>query len=119
MEQVRNMRDENGINGRNWLQGISENGADPCAFGKVCMADVLNNTLSECAGGAGNCPLIKQDTTSGLYGYNSSWPDTAFRREIKLTSVSANEVSVEVKVSWTRGLLSNQFTATENILNWQ
>lgn len=116
MEQIRNMRDENGINGRPWLQGISANGSDPCAFGKVCMADVLNNTLSECAGG---CPLIKQNTTTGLYGYDSSWPDTAFRREIRLTSVSANEITVEVKVIWTRGLLTNQFTATENILNWQ
>jgi prepilin-type N-terminal cleavage/methylation domain-containing protein len=117
MEQVRNMRDENGLNGRHWLTGITETGSDPCAFGKTCMADVLSiNPLSECFG---DCPPIRQNPTSGIYGYDSSWPVTQFRRDITLTSVSADEVSVVVTVTWNRGSVTRQFKARENILNWQ
>jgi prepilin-type N-terminal cleavage/methylation domain-containing protein len=127
MEQVRNFRDQNAIlnrdsdpsNDRAWLDGIASSASDPCYFGKICMADTLNHTLVNCSGGTGSCPMLKQDTVSSLYGYYPPWPLSAFNREIKITSVSANEVSVLVTVSWSRGATNSKFEIRENILNWQ
>ncbi|MEK7147951.1 MAG: hypothetical protein AAB758_01495, partial [Patescibacteria group bacterium] len=58
-------------------------------------------------------------TTTGFYGYNSSWTQTVFRREIQLTSISADEVAVTVTVNWSKGLVNKQFKARENIYNYQ
>lgn len=118
MEQIRNMRDENGLNGRNWLSGIAENPSDPCYFGRVCSVDVLENSVSSCPEGSG-CPVLKQDESTGFFGYNSSWTDTIFTREVTLTQVNANEISLLVIVSWNKGTIDREFRARENILRWQ
>lgn len=127
MEQIRNMRDENALinrdadtsNDRNWLYGIASDSSDPCYFGKTCMVDALNSLLAECSGGSGSCPVMRYDSESKFYGYNSSWGSSIFNREVRITSVSADEVSVLVSVSWARGSATSRFEIRENILNWQ
>src|SRR3989344_2873446 len=42
-EQVRNIRDENGLKSQNWLTGISANSSDPCYFGNACIVDPLDS----------------------------------------------------------------------------
>ena len=119
-EQIRNIRDENGLQGQNWLTGISANSSDPCFFGNACTVDPVNsNATIICSGGPGNCPLIKQDVTTGFFGYNSLWVDTVFRREIVLTQINANDISITVTVNWSKGTVNRQFKAKENLLNWQ
>lgn len=118
IEFIRNMRDENGLNGRNWLTNIAANNGDDCYFGRACYVDAVTNTMERCSS-PGNCPLIRQNATTGFYGYTGSWPLTKFRREIVLTQVNPNEVSITVTVNWSRGLVNRQFKARENILNWQ
>jgi prepilin-type N-terminal cleavage/methylation domain-containing protein len=117
VEQIRNMRDENGLNGRDWLAGIAENSSDPCYFGKVCRVDALENEVVACSGD--NCPVLKQDEDTGFFGYDSSWADTGFKREIRLSQISSNEVSLLVTVSWSKGIIEREFKARENIMNWQ
>lgn len=122
IEQIRNMRDENGLNGRNWLSGISEVASDPCYFGKTCKVDALSSSgtfVSSCSGGAGSCPVLKQDPETGFFGYTSSWTDTNFKREIQLTQINATEVSMLVTITWNKGVINREFRARENILNWQ
>jgi len=119
-EQIRNIRDENRLNSRNWLAGIAENGSDPCWFGSACTVDpIVSAVPSRCTSGPGNCPVLRQDTVTGFFGYNAAWPATIFRREITLTSINADEIAVTVTVNWSKGTVSRQFKARENLLNWQ
>lgn len=119
-EQIRNIRDENRLNNRNWLSGITENSNDPCWFGSACTVDpIVSAVPSRCTSGPGNCPILRQNATTGFYGYDASWPATIFRREISLSSVNADEVAVTVIINWSKGPINRQFKARENLLNWQ
>ncbi|MBI2673939.1 MAG: prepilin-type N-terminal cleavage/methylation domain-containing protein [Candidatus Zambryskibacteria bacterium] len=119
-EQIRNIRDENGLLNQNWLAGISANSSDPCYFGNACIVDPINsNVPTRCSAGPGNCPALRQDTSTGFFGYNLSWPATVFRREIILTQINAKEISIQVTVNWSKGLVNREFKAKENLLNWQ
>ncbi len=119
-EQIRNMRDENSLQSRNWLTGISANSSDPCYFGNACTVDPVNsNVPTRCPSGPGSCPTLRQDASTGFFGYTLTWPNTIFRREIVLTQINANEISILVTIDWSKGLVSRQFRARENILNWQ
>ncbi|MBI2087078.1 MAG: prepilin-type N-terminal cleavage/methylation domain-containing protein [Candidatus Zambryskibacteria bacterium] len=119
-EQIRNIRDENGLKNQNWLAGIAANSSDPCYFGNACtVSPVFSNLASRCGSGApGSCQVVRQDTATGFFGYNSSWPATVFRREIMLTEINADEVSILVTIDWSKGIVNRQFRAKENILNW-
>ena len=119
-EQIRNIRNENTLNVRNWLTGLSQNASDPCYFGNACIVDPVNsNVATRCNLGPGNCPVLRQNATTGFYGYDISWSPTAFRREITLTQINAHEVSILVTVNWSKGSVNREFRSRENILDWQ
>ena len=119
-EQIRYIRDENGLQGQNWLADISANSSDPCYFGNACIVDPVNSSIPiRCASGPGSCPVLRQDVSTGFFGHTPTWPTTIFRREIVLTQINANEISILVTVDWSKGLVNRQFRARENILNWQ
>ncbi len=118
-EQLRNIRDENALNSRNWLTGIALNSSDPCYFGYSCMASpVESSTLTRCSA-PGACPLLRQEVSTGFYGYNALWPATLFRRDISLTSIGTDEVAVTVKITWSKGAVTREFKARENLFRWQ
>ncbi len=120
LEQIRNIRDENSLNQRNWLTGLSSNSSDPCYFGSACIVDPVNsNVATRCSSGPGNCPALRQNATSGFFGYDALWPVTTFRREIMLTQINSNEISIKVTVNWLKGTVNRQFSARENIMDWQ
>ncbi len=118
-EQIRNIRDENRTKDANWLSGIAAVSSDPCYFGKICNVDPAaspgNPYIVSCTD---TCNNLRQDPVTGLYRYNSSWPETVFRRQITLTSINANEVSITVTVDWSKGVVTRQFKARENLFNW-
>ena len=119
-EQIRNIRDENGLKNQDWLTGISANPSDPCFFGNACIVDPINSNIPvRCNSGPGNCPVLRQNASTGFFGYDLSWPATIFRREIVLTQINANEISILVTVNWSKGIVNRQFKVRENILNWQ
>jgi type II secretory pathway pseudopilin PulG len=122
VEQIRNIRDQNGLNGLPWLTGIAANASDPCYFGKVCKVDsAFGSLLSACPGGVGSCPVLSL-TDFDIYDYDPGQPATIYRREVTLSPVSTNpgdEVSVLVTITWTRGILNETFRVRENIMNWQ
>ncbi|MDO8569485.1 MAG: prepilin-type N-terminal cleavage/methylation domain-containing protein [bacterium] len=121
-EQIRNIRDENALKDppQPWLTGISNSG-DPCEFNKTCAADPVplgNPLLFRCGDAPGSCPVLRQ-SSSGFFGYDSSWSPTIFRREIVLTQINPKEISVLVTVNWSKGVVNRQFRTKENLLNWQ
>lgn len=117
-EFIRNMRDENALNNRNWLTGISANVNDPCWFGNACIVDPINSTIPTRCSAPGFCPSLRQDATSLFYGHNGAWNETKFRREIILTQINSNEISILVTVNWAQGSSNHEFRARENLLNW-
>lgn len=120
VEEVRNLRDQNGLASTGWLNGIAASPTDPCYFGNACMIDAVANTISRCDNGS--CPVLKQDPVDGFFGYDSSWNNSPFSREIRVTKITPSnnhEVAVTVTVTWSKGVLSRQFKATENIFDWQ
>ena len=119
-EQIRNIRDENSLNNRNWLTGISLDAVnDPCYFGQSCSVEPTIKNYAERCGAPGSCPILRQNATSGFFGYNPTWPRTVFKRNILLTRINDHEVSVEVTIDWSKGVVTRQFKAKENIFDWQ
>jgi prepilin-type N-terminal cleavage/methylation domain-containing protein len=122
IEGIRNLRDENGIKGQNWLAGVASVAGDPCypANGtQACKIDAITNVVSACSGGIGSCETIRQDPDTGFYGYTQAWTPTVFKRDIVLTKLSEHEVSILVRVAWNKGIVQRSFKARENILDWQ
>lgn len=124
VESVRNLRDENSLSSRNWLAGLSENASDACYFGKACTFDAQLRTFTTCPTGPGSCENLKQNKnltsqTYGMYGYDAGWSETNFKREIEMISINANEITLKVTMTWSKGLLVKNFVIKESILNWQ
>ncbi len=129
IEVIRNIRDENSLNGLTWLNGIAGQPSDPCNFGNYCAVDSPNqNYMVSCGVTAGNCPVLLQDrrdasATFGMYGLNpastSGWTPTVFKRELLLKSINSNEVALTVTIYWTKGVLTRSFVVHENLFNWQ
>lgn len=118
-EQIKNIRDENHMTGNGWLSGLSESSSDPCYFGEACTVSPVESQAATRCPSVGNCPVIRQDASTGFYGYNSSWTPTVYRRQIMLESISSHEIAATVTVSWNKGLITRQFKAKENIFDWQ
>ncbi|MES3005215.1 MAG: type II secretion system protein [Patescibacteria group bacterium] len=136
VESIKNKRDNNVLHSlhelsigntpsRQWLYGLAQAGTDPCYFGKVCQIDSLTQTATYCGDAAitssapNACTTnMRQNESNGLYGYNSSWPLTRFKREVQLENVVAGrEVRVVVTVSWTGNSGTKFFQVRETLLN--
>lgn len=118
-EQLRNIRDENAQNGLDWLAGISQISTDPCYFGQACTVSPIETTVTIRCSVPGACAYLRQDPTNGFYGYAPSWVLTPFRREIILSSINSDEISILVTIYWSKGASTREFRVRENILNWQ
>ena len=113
-EQIRNIRDENSINNKDWLTDLTG-----CFSGNACTVSPAESSVVTVCSGAGNCPVLRQNPNTGFFGYDLSWTPTIFKREIVLTQINANETSILVTIDWSKGLVNRQFRARENILDWQ
>jgi prepilin-type N-terminal cleavage/methylation domain-containing protein len=116
IEQIRNMRDSNGLVPTGWMNGIANVG-DPCELNTTCYVDALSSSapLVRCSG---VCPNLLMNT-NGFYSYDSG-SATKFRRQVTITAINANEIVVAVSVYWSKGILVDKvFTAREHLFNWQ
>jgi prepilin-type N-terminal cleavage/methylation domain-containing protein len=106
VEIVKNIRDNNWVNDRQW-----DNGLTSCGSG--CHADYATTTLSA---GAGNA--FKLDA-NGFYNY-SSGTTTIYSRKITIVPVDLNSDSMNEELDITVDVFWNNITTTvkENIYNW-
>jgi type II secretory pathway pseudopilin PulG len=132
IEIIRNRRDYNQLayllgGSSNWLSGItSPNATFPswgsCAVGSVCTVDVYNNIISACSGSWGTCLPLKQNSSSQpaayIYGYNAGWTVTPYTREIQIESISADQISLSVKITWTHAGVTKTFKTKTLLTNW-
>jgi type II secretory pathway pseudopilin PulG len=130
IEIIRNKRDANVLatynnTPTNWLAGIALAG-DPCHPANFCTVDAYTFTLtnvstSGCTSwSAAACPFLRQnpDQANLVYGYNGAWNATQFKRIIQIESISADEVSVSIQISWTHGTMPRSFTTKTTLMNW-
>src|SRR3989344_6927293 len=109
VEVVRNMRD------RDWLAGNSFGAFLASAGGNGDYRVQWNSTnlLSD----LGN-PVLLQDTTSGLYSYDSG-NSTKFKRRLTITKLANNiEIKIISTVSWNNRGVSKQVSAEEHLFDW-
>ncbi len=112
IEYVRSVRDTNRLQNRSWLLGFTS-----CMAGKTCTIDVPRGTVAQCIGA---CQQLRYDATTHLYGYTSSWSQTAFRRTVSITeTIASQEALVTSSVSWSDGTLTRTVSVNERLFNWQ
>lgn len=117
VEYVRNIRDSNYIynlahpgNTVSWMNGLA-----PCQNANGCMVDATENTAPTTCSGACN-PLYVSSTN--LYTQQVTGTVTRFTRTVKITTVSATEVTVNVTITWYNLRIPYTITITEHLYNW-
>lgn len=127
IEYIKNVRDENVIRNIqgiptnspvNWLRDISATISDPC-YNRSCIMDSIENTITACTSDHNSCPFLRKHY-SKIYGYNSSWTLTKYKRSVAVTSISSTEATVSVTVTWLApDGTTKTYSLSEIIRNWQ
>ncbi len=120
MEYVKNIRDENALNtlggnSNDWLSGVSSSG-DPCD-GRVCQLDMNSGgaLLTSCPSTYDTCTPLRNDLSTGQYGFNNAWTTTPFTRGIQITYLGSDEALITVHVGWVyRG--QSRFTEVSQLI---
>lgn len=113
VEYVRSVRDENFLSGNNWLEGISD------CVGAVCEIDMPAHTHEVCS--SGSCDALNFNTDTALYNNNALGGDniaSIYTREVTLEQINADEVSINVNLTWSSKGRTRTFNIRENIYNW-
>jgi len=116
IEIVRNIRDTNWLNNRDWNNGIALPQCDPASV-VGCQADYTNTiNLDNFTNN-----FLKID--GGFYKYSLSGTSTPFVRKITVASTTDSDgrprMNVEVSVSWRVGGKNYQASTTEHLYNWK
>src|SRR3989344_317443 len=122
IEIVRNIRDNNWLNGRNWKTGLSDTNKD-CSSG--CEADYKTGTSADTRlgltlfGNNGNYLNIKD---SVFYSYENTgvFLPTKFKRKIVITpdAINPDVLKVYVLVTWQEKDEVFNMEAEEYLYNW-
>lgn len=113
-EYVRNVRDNNILNGRNWLAGL-----DDCLLeGQKCKIDSPDETISACS--PSGCQNLKYNPETLLYNYDPNEDESLFRRDTSIEVISPDkEIKIIVDVYWVEGPRERKFSTENFLLNWQ
>ena|SRR3989344_1201206 len=121
IEFIRNTRDNNFLQGNNWINGSSLNN---CLNSNGCYVDPLASggapKINQCSGNDG-CPVVSYNSTTGYYTHSGfDLAPTPFVRTVKIDKLPGNdEAEVEVTVNWQERSGPKSFVMTENIFNWR
>ncbi len=122
VEQIRSMRDNNGLEGVGWLDDIAEDLSDPCHPSRSCIVDAVTSDLEACSSlQHTSCPFLKYDPVNGFYGHTAAYASTTmYKRSVQITEVDpGEEVTITVTVTWAHGSTNRDFRIRENLFNWQ
>jgi prepilin-type N-terminal cleavage/methylation domain-containing protein len=113
VEYILNLRRNNIIQNKNWLNGMNQ-----CFGSNGCYVDVINNGFGPCGA---TCQKIKYDQNN-FYNY-STGEDTIFTRTVKIDKINLggaeDEAKIEVLVQWVERLGGQRsFTLQEEIFDW-
>lgn len=115
LEYVRAKRDQNYLAtpAQPWMNGLLT--GEICSNGDVCTIDFPNFTHKVCPSGICAPLLVDQ----GTFLFNTSEGlQSLYTRKLSIIVVSADEVTVQVTVSWVSAGINRTFTISENFFNW-
>ena len=115
IEYVRAKRDQNYMAGASWLTGLT---SGVSCLSVACTVDFKNFTHAVCGGG-GCAPLLISASPEFIFNTTLGTP-SLFTRTLTILPVAnnADEVSLQVTVSWVSAGISRSFHLKENIFNW-
>ncbi|HHE76461.1 MAG TPA: prepilin-type N-terminal cleavage/methylation domain-containing protein [Candidatus Parcubacteria bacterium] len=115
VEIVRNIRDNNWLNGGDWNNGIED-----CDDESFYQADYKSNDLGSCINAASGAQKLNVNG-EGFYAYDDedTGKTSPFIRKILITRVSDNMLKVVVKVFWYyKNNLQGPITVEDYLYNW-
>lgn len=125
MEYIRSVRDNNYLNGRTWMDGLSS--YTQCYGGTgYCMVDSSqgdihtdspNNSAMQQYASLDALPYLYL-SSGGLYNQQGSGTATRFKRSVQITEINAHEVRVTVVVSWITSRQTLSITVTDTLQDW-
>jgi prepilin-type N-terminal cleavage/methylation domain-containing protein len=108
IELVRNIRDNNWMNNRDWLTGLNAG---------IYQIDYLDGELIDLSEREEQ-PLFFDENNGYSYIYSSDG-ETFYYRKIELTLISTNELSVKSIVTWSaKGGKNFETIAEDHLFNW-
>lgn len=115
LEYVRAKRDQNYLASPSqpWMNGLLT--GEICSNGDVCTIDFPHFTHKVCPSGICAPLLVDQDTF--LFNTDQGL-QSLYTRKLSIVVVSADEVTVQVTVSWVSAGINRSFTISENFFNW-
>ena len=121
IEYVRNVRDNNFLNGAGWLNGLED-----CLGANGCVIDIPNynpSSPAESSAACGSvCPNIKYDEAGGFFYNYASGESTIFRRTVKITAGvggNSDEANISSVVYWKGKFAGKSVGVEEDIFNWR
>ncbi len=112
IELVRNIRDENWLDGKNWKDGIINDGTYIIDYrGKSSIDDTVDNIDD-------NSAKLYIDT-NGFYQHDSTIKDTVFSRLITIHNETSTSTEVNCEVKWKRGNKSISYNIDTILTNWR
>ncbi len=130
IEFIRNVRDSNRLQTPPdpWLTHLSEcistDGTTRCVIDATeSKYPPLPNTIRTCPILPTPCEILDIQTSTKLYGYGNGalWVPTKFTRTTAIITPmggNADEMRIDVTVSWQVGLVQRSVTIQEYLLNW-
>lgn len=117
IEIIRNMRDNNWVKNPNdsWMTGIIDD--NDCNMGREFEADYRTGTINSVTGLKPYGNFLNIDS-SGMYLYDSNYPETIFKRKITITCLSDFEVQVSSEVFWQYNNKEFSIKIDDFMYNW-
>lgn len=103
IEIVRNIRDNNILQNKNWNSGLST-GTYQVQYNDLALRDYTGEPL-------------KLDPVSGIYNYDSG-AITRYIRQINIRTISADHIVVQSVVSWSNRGGSFDIVVEDHLYNW-
>ncbi|MEK7067452.1 MAG: prepilin-type N-terminal cleavage/methylation domain-containing protein [Patescibacteria group bacterium] len=121
IELVRNFRDESIASS---LTGSWDEWYDLFGVGATTCYSIQYNTATinfpassiSCASDA---PALNYDSATGLYGSAGAPPPYSYKRKIRLTRVSTDEIKIEALMTWSEKGRSHSLTVEDRLWNWR
>lgn len=131
VDYIRNQRDSIAFqkkdNGGGWQVFLDKFGEQStstlCFSSQGCYFNVSNTSdpiITACS--LSGCPYLKYDenASNGHFYYNDDFSglDSSFKRIIKLSNPTTDELLISVTMEWTNGKSNRSRTLSTSLLNW-
>lgn len=128
IEYVRNLRDNNDLQGNFWLDNESGGQLTSCTKDIPCgLGDLVSvgNPVATCdTFGPTGCLLKfnadENSSSYGVYGYQSGWQNTNITRKFWVEAIGSDEAVITVEVTWkASGTITNSVVTRDHLFRWR